>query len=73
MVRALFSESTALIEHGSRRLIRNGIWRTALGGLLVVAVTLALGTRIYNGLSLPLLADAFTGEVPGSEPDGDKV
>ncbi len=27
----------------------------------MIGVTLAFGTRIYNGLSLPLLTDAFTG------------
>lgn len=61
---ALFSELTAWIEHESRRLVPHGVRRTAFGGVLVILVTLALGTRIYNGLSLPLLADAFTGDVP---------
>lgn len=60
-----FAESTALIEHTSRRLVPNPMLRSFLGGFLVIAMTLALGTRIYNGLSLPLLADAFNGsEIP---------
>ncbi len=57
----LFSELTMLIERGSKRLVPHPIWRTTLGGVAVVAVTLLLGTRMYNGLSLPLLADAFAG------------
>ena len=57
----LFAESTAAIEHTSRRLVPNPMLRTFLGGFLVIAITLALGTRAYNGLSLPLLADAFNG------------
>jgi H+/Cl- antiporter ClcA len=35
--------------------------RAFLGGFLVIAITLALGTRAYNGLSLPLLSQAFHG------------
>jgi H+/Cl- antiporter ClcA len=57
----LFAESTALVERTSRRLVPNPMLRAFLGGFLVIAITLALGTRIYNGLSLPLLADAFNG------------
>lgn len=57
----LFSELTVLVEFTSQRLVPHAIWRTFLGGIVVVGVTLVLGTRIYNGLSLPLLLDAFTG------------
>ncbi|MFN8661306.1 MAG: chloride channel protein [Thermomicrobiales bacterium] len=57
----LFAESTALVEHTSRRLVPNPMLRAFLGGFVVIALTLALGTRTYNGLSLPLLADAFNG------------
>lgn len=59
---AVFSELTHLIDRSSRRWIANPIARTSLGGVAVVGVTLLLGTRLYNGLSLPLLSDAFTGE-----------
>ena len=57
----LFAESTAVIEHTARRLVPNPMLRSFLGGFLVIAITLALGTRAYNGLSLPLLSDAFNG------------
>lgn len=57
----LFSEMTAFVEHVSRRIVPHPIWRTFLGGFVVIGVTLAFGTRIYNGLSLPLLTDAFSG------------
>ncbi len=61
----LFAESTAVIEHAARRFVPNPILRAFLGGFLVIAITLALGTRAYNGLSLSLLADAFNGsQVP---------
>lgn len=61
---AVFSEMTAEIEHISKRYLRNPVVRTASGGVIVVFITLALGTQMYNGLSLPMLRDAFTGDVP---------
>jgi len=57
----LFAEATSFIEHTSKRLVPNGILRTTLGGVLVIALTLVFGTRLYTGLSLPLLADCFSG------------
>jgi H+/Cl- antiporter ClcA len=62
---AFFSESVRLVERLSRRWLPQPVWRTALGGVAVIAITLALGTRAYNGLSLPLLDAAFAGgDVP---------
>lgn len=58
----LFAEATAFIEHTAQRFVPHALWRTFLGGILVVLITLALGTRAYNGLSLPLLADSFSGD-----------
>lgn len=57
----LFAELTYVIEHVAKRTISNGILRTFLGGFVVIGITLLYGTRMYNGLSLPLLADAFRG------------
>lgn len=64
LVSAAFSELTVLIEHESRRYIPRGVIRTATGGVAVIALTLVLGTHAYNGLSLPLIQDAFAGHVP---------
>ena len=46
--------------------VRGAPWvRPLVGGVVVVGLTLLLGTRAYNGLSLPLIAQAFhRGEVP---------
>ncbi len=61
----LFAVATRAVEHAAVRLVPQPIWRTALGGVAVIVATLLLGTRIYNGLSLPLLASAFDGgDVP---------
>lgn len=57
----LFAESTAIIEQRARRLVANPMTRAFLGGIAVILVTVALGTRDYNGLSLPLLNASFTG------------
>lgn len=59
---ALFVELTAAIEHASRSLSRNAVVRTAIGGGIIVGVSLALGTRDYNGLSLPLIERSLAGE-----------
>jgi H+/Cl- antiporter ClcA len=48
----------------SKKLIAQPLIRVFTGGVLVVSVTLLVDTRAYNGLSLPLLADAFAGGVP---------
>ncbi len=57
-----FSEGMLYLERWSKRLVTNPILRGAAGGLAVIALTLLFGTRIYNGLSLPLLAAPFDGE-----------
>lgn len=56
----LFSELTWFVERIAKNLVANGMLRSFLGGFLVIGITLALGTRIYNGLSLPLLSDTFS-------------
>jgi H+/Cl- antiporter ClcA len=62
---ALFVELSSAIEHTSRRLCANPIMRTSIGGVLVVAATLAIGTRDYNGLSLQLIERSLAGgDVP---------
>ena len=36
-------------------------WRPFIGGVAIVMLTYAVGNRSYNGLSLPLIAEAFVG------------
>lgn len=60
-----FAELThALGRVGGR--IRGAYWvRPVVGGLVIVALTLAVGDQSYNGLGLPLIERAFhRGEVP---------
>lgn len=43
-----------------RKLLPNAYLRAAVGGVLVVLVTLALRTRIYNGGGIDIIQNAFT-------------
>lgn len=45
-----------------RRMLPNAYLRAAVGGLLVVVATLAVGTRVYQGTSTGLLVSAMAGE-----------
>ncbi len=62
LVALLFTEMTAAVERVAKWIVPRPVRRTFLGGFVVIAITLAFGTRAYNGLSLPLLDDAFGGE-----------
>jgi H+/Cl- antiporter ClcA len=57
----LFVEATHLVAEGGRRVTQDLAVRGLLGGCVVVVASIALGTRDYNGLSLPLLSASFEG------------
>lgn len=62
---ALFSDITHTIDHYSKKYLPQPLVRVAVGGCVVIALTLLSGTYAYNGLSLPLLQAAFvSGGVP---------
>lgn len=62
---AFFTESTHYIQDLGQKFEINPYVLVAAGGGIVVALTLALGTTDYNGLSLPLLERTFTpAEIP---------
>ena len=56
----LFLHLTSLISREWRRRVTRSPLHPMLGGVIVVALTLALGTRDYNGLSLPLITRSFS-------------
>ena len=56
-----FVELTHFIKRGLVSRISYAPLRPALGGVAVVALATALGTRAYLGLSLPLIDDALAG------------
>lgn len=55
----VFAELTHLIQHTMKAKVNVPWLRPFFGGLIVIGMTLAVGTRDYLGLSLPLIADSF--------------
>ena len=56
---ALFMEVTHALAKVAQATVPRLRWRLALGGLVLIALAEALGTRDYLGLGLPGLLDAF--------------
>jgi H+/Cl- antiporter ClcA len=61
----LFSELTHGLKRAFTALVPWMPARPFVGGLLIIAMTLAVGSQTYNGLSLGLIADSFAGNVSG--------
>ena len=65
LVGIVFTELT----HGLKRAFTEFVpWMPArpfVGGLIVIAMTLAVGSQTYNGLSLGLITQSFAGDVSG--------
>ena len=66
LVSVLFSELTHGLKRAFRALIPWMPARPFVGGIIVIAMTLAVGSQAYNGLSLGLIhASLFGGDVSG--------
>lgn len=62
---AAFSELTHGIQNVGKGIKGAPYVRPIIGGLIVIAMTLVVGSQAYNGLSLPLIEQAFhRNEVP---------
>lgn len=64
LVAAVFTKSTHLVKQGFAKVFGWMPARPLVGGALVVGLTLLVGTRAYNGLSLPLISTSFFGAPP---------
>jgi H+/Cl- antiporter ClcA len=60
---ALFSELTHGLKRGFAALVAWSPARPLIGGLLIVALTYAVGSRDYLGLSVPLITRSLAGGV----------
>lgn len=60
----LFAELTHSLKKYFSRKIPNTSLKSFVGGIIIIAIVMIIGTRIYLGLSLNLLSDAFNGPVP---------
>ncbi len=65
LVSATFVEAVHLVKRLGARLTSWPPARPLIGGFIVVALTLLVGNRHYNGLSVPLAVDALAGNDPG--------
>lgn len=59
----LFSELTHWLKKQYTRRFPNPMMKSFVGGLVIIGLVYLLGTRKYLGLGLPLIDDAFEGEV----------
>ena len=60
----VFTRSVHLARATFARALRWAPARPFVGGALVVGLTLLVGTRAYNGLSLPLIGESLFGDGP---------
>lgn len=60
---AVFSELVFGLKAAFTTLVAWSPLRPAIGGIVIIALTAIVGTRDYLGLSLPLIADAYAGDV----------
>jgi H+/Cl- antiporter ClcA len=65
LVGAVFIEAVHLVKRIGTRLTGWPPARPVIGGAIVIALTLLVGNRHYNGLSVPLAVDALAGNDPG--------
>ncbi|MGI5894736.1 MAG: chloride channel protein [Candidatus Merdivicinus sp.] len=62
LVIILFCVAMHTASHLYQKRIPNSILRAAVGGVLVIAVTLLVGTRDYNGAGMNIITRAMAGE-----------
>ncbi|MBU7594981.1 voltage-gated chloride channel family protein [Metabacillus halosaccharovorans] len=59
----LFSELTHWLKKQYTKLFPNPMLKCFVGGLVIIGLVYIVGTRKYLGLGIPLIDDAFEGEV----------
>jgi len=62
LVCIVFCTALQKCEHYSEKLVKNKYLRTLVGSLIIVVLTLALGTRDYNGAGMDVIARALAGD-----------
>ena len=59
----VFSKLLHKVKHLLASYFQHYMWRSLIGGALIIALASILGTRNYLGLSLPLLSQAFETDI----------
>lgn len=62
-VAMMFSRILHKIKQLFASLFQHYMWRSVIGGVIIIALVSIIGSRSYLGLSLPLLSDAFESEI----------
>lgn len=63
LVSILFCRGLHYAERSAEKYIKNSYLRIVVGGLLIIALTLLLGTTDYNGAGMSVIERAMTGRV----------
>jgi H+/Cl- antiporter ClcA len=61
LVSLIFSELTHFLKKWSARFFSNPMLKSFVGGIAVILLVYAVGTRDYLGLGVPLIQEAFNG------------
>lgn len=59
----VFSEMTHFLKKLYAKIFKNPMLKSACGGLIIIGLVYAVGTRDYLGLSIPLIQRSFDGDV----------
>lgn len=62
LVSILFCRGLREMGHMAARLLPNPYWRAAIGGALIIGLTLLVGSTDYNGAGMELVERAVSGE-----------
>ena len=65
LVSILFCRGLHITEHLAARLVKNSYLRAAAGGVVIIALTLLLGTTDYNGAGMDVIQRALNGQANG--------
>ena len=65
LVSILFCRGLHITEHLAARLVKNSYLRGVVGGVVIVALTLLLGTTDYNGAGMDVITRALSGQTDG--------
>lgn len=61
LVSILFCRGLHFVEHSAEKYIKNSYIRIAAGGLVIIGLTLLLGTTDYNGAGMGVIEQAMAG------------
>lgn len=64
VVSMLFSELTHFLKRTFTSILKNPMLKSAVGGLIIIALVYIAGSRDYLGLGIPLISSSFQSDMP---------